>query len=194
MLTAISTHYAGRKYRSRTEARWAVFFDAVGVAFQYEFEGFLLRAGMYLPDFWLPELKLFLEVKGAEPTEEERAKCAEVARASEADMLIAVGSPEERFQLHWFDRDGEREETYALARDKYVACGFWLVAEDRANWIGPDRTKGAQLPGGPMFSGALAEAYSASMSARFERGDGKVRHPVIPEPAHEWLDRNEVAA
>lgn len=62
---AISTVYRGYRFRSRTEARWAVFFNAVGLAFEYEKEGFDLGDGIkYLPDFWLPELKLWVEIKG----------------------------------------------------------------------------------------------------------------------------------
>ena len=33
---AIKTEYGGVTYRSQTEARWAVFFDTLGVEFQYE--------------------------------------------------------------------------------------------------------------------------------------------------------------
>jgi hypothetical protein len=189
MIRALTTTYAGRRYRSRTEARWAVFFDAAGIRFDYEAEGFEIRSGAYLPDFWLPDLRLFLEVKGQEPTAEERTKCAELSEASECDMLLAIGAPEERFQLLWFDRGGEREGRYAIARDTISACGFWLVAEDAANWIGPNRTRGKVIPRGPMFSGALELAYAAATSARFERGEGKHRQPMIVDTDPDRLER-----
>lgn len=32
----IETIYNGYRFRSRLEARWAVFFDALGVEYQYE--------------------------------------------------------------------------------------------------------------------------------------------------------------
>lgn len=48
----IETIYNGYRFRSRLEARWAVFFDALGVDYEYEPEGFRLDNGMYyLPDF-----------------------------------------------------------------------------------------------------------------------------------------------
>lgn len=48
----IQTAYKGYKFRSRLEARWAVFFDALGLKWQYEVEGFKLPNGeCYLPDF-----------------------------------------------------------------------------------------------------------------------------------------------
>lgn len=48
------THYNGYRFRSRLEARWAVFFDTFGVPYQYEKEGYVLDGISYLPDFWLP--------------------------------------------------------------------------------------------------------------------------------------------
>jgi hypothetical protein len=36
----------------RLEARWAVFFDALGIRYEYEKE-FDLACTHYLPDFWL---------------------------------------------------------------------------------------------------------------------------------------------
>jgi hypothetical protein len=51
---AIETAYKGYRFRSRLEARWAVFFDALGIVWEYEKEGFELPSGRYLPDFWIP--------------------------------------------------------------------------------------------------------------------------------------------
>jgi len=39
-IKAIETVYNGYKFRSRLEARWAVFFDALGIEYEYEKEGF----------------------------------------------------------------------------------------------------------------------------------------------------------
>jgi hypothetical protein len=58
-LQAIQTEYRGYKFRSRLEARWAVFFDALGVDWEYESQGYQLSNGeCYLPDFWLPNFSL----------------------------------------------------------------------------------------------------------------------------------------
>lgn len=54
-IKAIETHYNGYKFRSRLEARWAVFFDEAGIEYQYEPEGFTNGKDCYLPDFYLPE-------------------------------------------------------------------------------------------------------------------------------------------
>jgi hypothetical protein len=62
-LKAIETHYNGYRFRSRLEARWAVFLDTLGVPYQYEPQGFDLGGLAYLPDFWLPDQRCWLEIK-----------------------------------------------------------------------------------------------------------------------------------
>lgn len=48
------TWYAGIQFRSRLEARWAVFFDALGIPWSYEPETFVTENGHeYTPDFQL---------------------------------------------------------------------------------------------------------------------------------------------
>ena len=55
-MKAIETVYNGYRFRSRLEARWAVFFDAMGIKYEYEPEGYNLpRKQRYLPDFFFPE-------------------------------------------------------------------------------------------------------------------------------------------
>lgn len=62
----IETRYAGCRFRSRLEARWAVFFDRLGIKWLYEPQGFEVgeRRRRYLPDFHLPDLGTWVEVKG----------------------------------------------------------------------------------------------------------------------------------
>jgi len=64
----IETRYKGYRFRSRLEARWAVFFDALGVKWEYEHEGWKIktcsRTHYYLPDFYLPDIGIWYEVKG----------------------------------------------------------------------------------------------------------------------------------
>ena len=66
---AIETRYKGYHFRSRLEARWALFLDCMATSWEYEKEGFLLSNGeRYLPDFWLPSLRIWLA--GADRIEE----------------------------------------------------------------------------------------------------------------------------
>jgi hypothetical protein len=66
---AIETRYKGYRFRSRLEARWAVFFDALGVPWEYEKQGFDLGGFYYLPDFWLPDQRCWVEIKGEDGTD-----------------------------------------------------------------------------------------------------------------------------
>jgi len=63
-IKAIETKYDGHKFRSRLEARWAVVFNHLGLIYEYEPEGFNLNTlGCYLPDFYLPHQKMWIETK-----------------------------------------------------------------------------------------------------------------------------------
>lgn len=74
-MKAIETVYKGYRFRSRLEARWAVFFDTLGVDWEYEKEGFESEDGTrYLPDFYLPGINWFVEIKGKKPTSDELKK------------------------------------------------------------------------------------------------------------------------
>lgn len=95
-LKPIETPYKGYRFRSRTEARWAVFLDSIGEEWEYETEGYPLKSGCYLPDFYLPRLGYWLEVKPNEPIDpnsEEVLKCQELARATEKPVVMVWGLP-----------------------------------------------------------------------------------------------------
>lgn len=63
-MQAIPTEYNGYSFRSRLEARWAVFFDLVDWQYVYEPEGYMSQGEKYLPDFFLPDYNIYAEVKG----------------------------------------------------------------------------------------------------------------------------------
>lgn len=89
----LPTEYAGFTFRSRTEARWAVFFDALNLKWDYEREGFEFNGQRYLPDFWLAELDRWLEVKGTVPTRDEKEKAQWLADGTGYYVLLAFGEP-----------------------------------------------------------------------------------------------------
>ncbi len=70
-IKVIETRYKGCRFRSRLEARWAVFFDALEIRWEYEPQGFVIswmndvKEVPYLPDFRLPVLGTWVEVKGS---------------------------------------------------------------------------------------------------------------------------------
>ncbi len=186
MIKALETLYAGRRYRSRLEARWSIFFDTCGIAYQYEPEGFGLKSGPYLPDFYLTDFGLYLEIKGQAPNELERAKASELADGANTVVLLAVGPPDEQFQIHWFDQNGEDEDAlYAIAADAAQAGRFWLVSEDQARWLGGGAMVAGSERGGPVFS-PLQDAYAAANSARFAEDDMRTRAPVRIAALDHW--------
>lgn len=64
-MKAIPTKYNGVRFRSRLEASYAHHFDERKIIWQYEPEGFELNDGTrYLPDFYFPNLRTWVEVKG----------------------------------------------------------------------------------------------------------------------------------
>jgi hypothetical protein len=90
---ARETRYAGRRFRSRLEARWAVFFDAapIWVPWRYEYEGILLPGiGGYLPDFEAGPFTI--EVKG-EDARLDIGKCEAYATAAGRPLLILGDIP-----------------------------------------------------------------------------------------------------
>jgi hypothetical protein len=63
ILSDVAQRDYAERCRSRLEAKWLVFFKRAGIAFTYEPDGYSLRSGAYLPDFFLPEFDCFFEVK-----------------------------------------------------------------------------------------------------------------------------------
>lgn len=95
----LPTSYSGITFRSRLEARWAIYFDAVGIDWEYEREAYDLadwNAGCYLPDFWLPQVSMWAEVKPDTFTEAEAKKCLALVEATGHGCLLLNGSPARR--------------------------------------------------------------------------------------------------
>ena len=82
LIKPIETKHNGYHFRSRLEARWAVFFEELGIEYLYEHEGYDLTEAnknpawfidgeprlkpeetWYLPDFYLPDYKWYFEIK-----------------------------------------------------------------------------------------------------------------------------------
>jgi hypothetical protein len=104
MPKAIDTYYNGYKFRSRLEARWAVFFTELGIAFEYEKEGYDLGPyGWYLPDFWLPEFQVWVEIKpattGIKYFEGDYCKCEALRNATSFPVMLCYGAPKERWSI-----------------------------------------------------------------------------------------------
>jgi hypothetical protein len=93
-MKAISTMYKGYNFRSRLEARWAVYFDSIGLMWDYESEGYELENGSwYLPDFYIPEFG-WIEIKHGKPSVEEIKKAKLLSKSNKC-VAILTGAPDE---------------------------------------------------------------------------------------------------
>jgi len=106
VIKAIETRYAGCRFRSRLEARWAVCFDHLGITWEYEAQGYrvgpypcgiangriLTQESRYLPDFYLPEQDTFFEVKGTAPDEQYQRMLSTFTGQLGKSLILAVGS------------------------------------------------------------------------------------------------------
>lgn len=91
MIKAIETKYKGYNFRSRLEARWAVFFDTAHIPYEYEPEGFdLEKAGKYLPDFYLPTIDSWFEVKPTTPTKAEIDKAKALRNDTNKPVILST--------------------------------------------------------------------------------------------------------
>jgi hypothetical protein len=92
-MNAIPTTYAGVRFRSRLEARWASFFDVVGWPWLYEPHDL----GGYIPDFALPvgwdgeERPLLVEVKPALYVTELAQHAPKIIASGWTDDALLVG-------------------------------------------------------------------------------------------------------
>lgn len=187
-LKAIDTSYGGNLYRSRLEARWSLFLDRLSVRHLYEPEGFDLSdipqvavpldgaAALYLPDFWLPAQRSWLEVKPTPPDATERERAARLAIGSGSPVYIVCGSPWIVAELptgydggdsgYRFTPDGNEQPFYLLTA--CPTCG--LVDWCPSGWA--DHLSCA-CPNAAQSVGDFARiqrAYLAARSARFEFG------------------------
>ena len=156
------------------EARWAVFLDKMGTSWEYEKEGYRLPDGtQYLPDFWLPALHLWLEVKGQTPTKEELRKCELLRDQANAAVAIFHGQPVDFYcgtLFCWDEGDssaGASKWEVSLAHD-YENKLCLSVDTNRVLWADSGFNHQLWLDNG---CGALEWAAEAARGARFEFGE-----------------------
>jgi hypothetical protein len=196
-IQAIETKYKGYRFRSRLEARWAVFFDALGIEWEYEKEGYILPQIIgksdfqakddlasdlhYLPDFWLPKLNIFVEVKGEEPNDVEILKATRLSYFSNKHVLLVGAIPirdeyftgcknDGDYKGYYFYTFGGLDLPYFFCESN--CCGqidvHWEACSDRINCCEKNRTGTKE---NDHFSKRLTKAYDAARSARFEHGE-----------------------
>lgn len=124
-IAAIPRRYAGVNFRSTLEADWASTLDDIGILWEYEPKTVTLPSGAtYIPDFFLPELGMWIEVKGPGiPRIEKAIEFAETVACTcgragncvrrECQMVL-VGLPPEKGR-----------HTYRHVANWNIAAGAW---------------------------------------------------------------------
>ena len=172
----IETRYKGYRFRSRLEARWAVFFDTLGIEWEYEPEGFELSDGSrYLPDFLLRGVKyerdygdmlaldIFVEVKPSSAIFDDWAKAKLLSHSRPTILLCGVPEVNRSYTLCGPDECSNWTgwiECTPLHGAKAVA----FVSFFRSNELSLSEYS---LPSGAL----IEEAVAAAKSARFEFGE-----------------------
>jgi hypothetical protein len=135
-IMAIETIYNGYRFRSRLEARWAVFFDEAQIRYEYEPEGFdIPDVGYYLPDFYLPQFRSYAEVKPLSVSKDEEAETKRKLRILfygkyDINTILLKGDPVDmNLQIYANDANDESggEGWWSTKRD---GMRFMLSVED----------------------------------------------------------------
>jgi hypothetical protein len=200
------TKYKGYWFRSRLEAKWAVFFDALGLKWLYEPEGFDLhfdyedfivdfdmdeeellelripqvfkaldgRKYSYLPDFFLPELNYWIEVKGPNPNSTEMLKGFFLSH------LVHKAARQK-------SREARTDKERAQAHDDLFRTGVYILYGD-IPWPFPERGNALGYRGGPYE----AERLWATLGLCWQQcrlcsriGIGSLRSPYCKACVHE---------
>ena len=163
----IQTHYKGYHFRSRLEARWAVFFDAIGWQWEYEPEGFDLGEGdFYLPDFRLicAEENLWVEIKAKAPNAAEKIKAKKLAEQSGVAVVFGIGVPDPYKISDGLDGFISCFSGKAEWHDSLAAINTYC----KQKWNRPGWALAGSFGDTPCE--ADVEACNAAKSARFEFG------------------------
>lgn len=171
LIKPIETKFKGYRFRSRSEARWAVFLDALKVSFQYEAEGYDLDGSWYLPDFWIPSWDTFIEIKNHEFSNvmgDAFALCAKLAEKTAKNVLLINGVPPNYSMIAW-DREGYEPSRFSQCRK---CTAIYVENFDGSNVYALAKCDpGCTTDKWPTPGGHLTAALEAAQQARFEHGE-----------------------
>lgn len=193
MIKAIEASYSGHRFRSRSEARWAVWFDAMSIAYEYEPQGYAIGSECYLPDFFVPSWHVYFEVKPSsqlgEPLLSERDRKKVGAFSAYAPLIISGGRP--GFSL-WYVLNMPLEKT--IIKGAPIAClGCGHIAFLRIGWASRNNRKIIEelppLPSLTVVNGARPDIYMRASNHNKLRA----KCPTCRKPTLWGLDDIQIA-
>jgi hypothetical protein len=185
-IEAIPTPYLGYNFRSRLEARWVVFFNQLGIKFEYEPEFFKIRKTykceyrsknyfyQYLPDFWLPEIGegCWFEVKGVMPNAKYLDMMTLFRKKVDKAVFMAVGSlPDADSFIKGF------KTLIWSVKNKNPYCAFCVCPtcreigikhEGRSEWIECSCDKDKEKPCRTYADKQIVAAYETARKFKFD--------------------------
>lgn len=179
MIKPIETIYNNYKFRSRLEARWAVFFDELDVKYEYEREGFDIDGVWYLPDFYLPDYSCWIEIKpDAVISDYDNSKINAFAKATKDKFILISGIPkEDRYNIQML-AGSDICKTRFFSKLQYI---FGLTSKTKELYL---LSQGGSLIWFSVNNNVdewsiiptifeLDKAYDTAMQARFEFGEAR---------------------
>ena len=181
-MKAIETRYRGYRFRSRTEARWAVFFDKLGLRWDYEEQGYVLpKSGCYLPDFKLilqAEELVYCEVNHSEADDfahEEINKLREFATQRRCRIILLTGVPDYRAYNQLLPDAPPNAFTAAFFQDYepfvVTADAYWFQVLELDSRTGRLHFALDERALKNAFGRGYLEAVASARAARFEHGE-----------------------
>jgi predicted nuclease of restriction endonuclease-like RecB superfamily len=133
----------GIQYRSRLEARWAVFFDFMGWEFEYEPCEFDLKG--WMPDFYISSMDLLVDVKPLGMWDDKFINKLKV-HSKEFNCAIFTESLVSLDREYFIGKVFNKKESpilldisipYCNRFDKYVIRNLWKEAQNKVMYYNP---------------------------------------------------------
>lgn len=115
----VPTIYQGIQFRSLEEAQWAVFLNTLAVGWNYQFTLANMGQSAYIPDFWLPQHRLWGEVQRDWPGNSAIKGMELLVHQTENPLILFRGAP---------PPPDEKEKSIAYCLAKPMGWGFTQVA------------------------------------------------------------------
>ena len=215
MIKAIPTEYKGYRFRSRLEARWAVFFDACGVTWEYEPEGIILSDGTaYLPDFYLSDFHCYFEVKrkSLKGTVEGNAAESKISNGQYSNSwagIISFGDPmDDDLYIYCQETDDggggcyedpvtiglhpDTGDPYLLAYEDRRPRAFFSTFGEGLEYIPMVTTEYGKYRYGDFVIDRVYNAREAARQVSFEHNNNKAGVIYLPKCAEMWVYGNNI--
>jgi len=157
-MKAINTHFDNLYFRSRLEARWAVYFKSLGIEYVYEMEGYNFDGFNYLPDFYFPKYDFYGEVKHKHFGDVDAERWNSFVTNIKKPLIIFDGTPNAKplKSLFWEGEILTEYQTIPFADLMKTSFGYFFYAGGYEDFAQFEPYKGA---------------VSKARKARFEHGE-----------------------